>query len=167
MTTIVREVDTSSISSTESFPNQICQGSRNLNRISSFEQGELANLHAEVIRDYETKHSKRKGKSHAQDFANRAFNLLADVYNKLQHLMEGKIKATNRTPFRRREWQVVVLKKGVFQIMELLPERRKKGMSRRKRSPAMRKWFVVLRGEGIKSTKEGGWKTFNRPTDPW
>ncbi|KAI1074476.1 hypothetical protein F5B20DRAFT_563417 [Whalleya microplaca] len=141
-----------------------------LNPVMSFEQGELADLHDEAIREYEAKRSKKnKGKSYVQDLANRAYKLPADVYNKIQYLMDDKVRATNKTPFRLREWHVIMLQKGEFQMTELLPERKKRGLFRKRRDPAaIRKWFVVLQGEETKVTKErGGWRAFGRHSNPW
>ncbi|KAH9992383.1 hypothetical protein F4779DRAFT_631953 [Xylariaceae sp. FL0662B] len=141
-----------------------------LNPVMSFEQGELADLHADAVREYEARNPKaKKGKSYAQDLANRAYRLPADIYNKIQYLMDDKVRATNKTPFRLREWHVVVLQKGEFRMTELLPERKKRGLFRKKRDPAaIRKWFIVLRGEEVKATKEdGGWRAFGRHSNPW
>ncbi|KAI0841611.1 hypothetical protein F5Y06DRAFT_259892 [Hypoxylon sp. FL0890] len=142
-------------------------GFLNLNPLSAYDQEELADLYEKAVREYKIKNPK-KGKPYAQDLANRVFHLEADIYNSVQHLMEDKMRATNKTPFRRREWRIVVLEEGEFQMTELLPERKKKGLFRRREKPAVSRFFIVLRGEEIKTTKEdGGWRLFNRHSNPW
>ncbi|KAI2618649.1 hypothetical protein GGS26DRAFT_346174 [Hypomontagnella submonticulosa] len=133
-----------------------------------YEQGELAGLHENAIREYEAK-NRKKGKSYAQDLANRVFRLDAGIYSRLQQLMDDKIIASNKTPFRRREWRIVVLEEGEFQMTELLPERKYKGIFRRRQEkPAVTRYFIVLRGEEVKSTKEAaGWRLFHRHSNPW
>ncbi|OTA90657.1 hypothetical protein M434DRAFT_365664 [Hypoxylon sp. CO27-5] len=143
-------------------------GFLNLNPLNAYDQGELADLYTNAVREYEAK-THKKGKSYAQDLANRVFHLEADIYNRVQHLLEDKMRATNKTPFRRREWRVVALEEGEFQMTDLLPERKKKGLFRRRREkPAVSRLFIVIRGEEIKTTKEGGgWRLFNRYSNPW
>ncbi|KAL7626185.1 hypothetical protein AAE478_002955 [Parahypoxylon ruwenzoriense] len=139
-----------------------------LNAIISYEQGELAALHADAVQEYEAKSSK-KARSYAQDLANRVDRLPEEVYNNAQHLMDYKTKATNKTPYRRREWRIIILEESEFQMTELLPERKKKGILRRHREePTMRRWFLVLRGEEVKTTKAvDGWRLFGRFSNPW
>ncbi|KAI0851066.1 hypothetical protein F5Y00DRAFT_25850 [Daldinia vernicosa] len=137
--------------------------------LASYAQEELAELHVNTVQEYGAKSSK-KGRSYAQDLANRVFRLNAGVYNQIQFVIDNKIRSTNRTPFRRRDWQVVVLEEGEFQMTELLPERKKKkGLFRRRQEqPAVSKYFIVLRGEEVKSTKEkDGWRTFSPYSNPW
>ncbi|KAI2778934.1 hypothetical protein F4815DRAFT_475414 [Daldinia loculata] len=136
--------------------------------LTSYAQEELAELHANAIQKYSAKGSK-KGRSYAQDLANRVFRLNAGVYNQIQFVINNKLRSTNRTPFRRRDWQVVVLEEGEFRMTELLPERKKKGLFRRRQEkPAVLKYFVVLRGEEVKAAKEGdGWRTFSPYSNPW
>ncbi|KAI1417678.1 hypothetical protein F5Y13DRAFT_61086 [Hypoxylon sp. FL1857] len=142
-------------------------GFLNLNPLSGYDQGELAELCANAVQEYDAK-APKKGKSYAQDLANRVFHLDAGIYNKVQHLMEDKMRTSNKTPFRRREWRIVVLEEGEFQMTELLPERKKKGLFRRREKPAVSRFFIVLRGEEVKATKEdGGWRLFNRHSNPW
>ncbi|KAI1457211.1 hypothetical protein F4805DRAFT_198413 [Annulohypoxylon moriforme] len=143
-------------------------GFTELNPQTGYSQEELIDLHRDAIREYETRRPKNK-KTYAQDLANRVFGLKADVYDKIQFLMDDKIKATNKTPFRRREWRIVVLEEGEFRMTELLPKR-KKGLFRNHHGEAstVRRFFIVLRGEEIKTAKEnGGWQQFNRHTNPW
>ncbi|KAH9903619.1 hypothetical protein F4778DRAFT_91743 [Xylariomycetidae sp. FL2044] len=145
-------------------------GFLDLHPVICFEQGELADLCADAVKEYDAKNSKKnQGRSYAQDIANRAFELVPDVYNKIQDLMEDKRAATNRNPFYKRDWRLVVLEECEYQMTELLPERKKKGIFRRKRpDPAMRRWFLVFRGEVVKSTKEAdGWRFFERVNNPW
>ncbi|KAI3336616.1 hypothetical protein HD806DRAFT_474259 [Xylariaceae sp. AK1471] len=139
-----------------------------INPITSFEQGELADLHEDAIQGYRYIHG-RQETTYEQDLANRAYKLPDDIYDKLQHLIEDKTTSTNRNPYRKREWRVVVLQPDEFQMTELLPERKRKSFfSRKKQPPAARTWFVVLRGQEVKSTKEdGGWKAYNRHSNPW
>ncbi|KAI1655044.1 hypothetical protein F4813DRAFT_187620 [Daldinia decipiens] len=136
--------------------------------LTSYAQEELAELHENAIQEYGAKSSK-KGRSYAQDLANRVFRLNAGVYNRIQFVINSKLRSTNKTPFRRRDWQVVVLEEGEFQMTELLPERKKKGLLRRRQEkPIVLKYFIVLRGEEVKSAKEGdGWRTFNPYSNPW
>lgn len=138
-----------------------------LNPVTSYGQSELADLHAKRIDEYDGR-NRKKAKSYAQDLANRVFLLKADIYNRVQHLMDDKIQATNKTPFRRREWRIVILDECEVQMTELLPER-KKGIFRcQPEKPAMSRWFIVLRGQEVKTTKEdGGWRLFNRHSNPW
>ncbi|KAI0383002.1 hypothetical protein F5Y04DRAFT_251632 [Hypomontagnella monticulosa] len=135
---------------------------------TGYEQGELADLHENAIREYEAK-NRKKGTSYAQDLANRVFRLDAFVYSRLQQLMDDKFIASNKTPFRRREWRVVVLEQGEFQMTELLPQRKRKGIFRRREEkPAVNRYFIVLRGEEVKATKEpAGWRLFHRHSNPW
>ncbi|KAK6950247.1 hypothetical protein Daesc_008573 [Daldinia eschscholtzii] len=136
--------------------------------LTSYTQEELAELHADAIQEYAARSSK-KGASYAQDLANRVFHLNAGVYNQVQSIVDNKLRSTNKTPFRRREWQVVILEEGEFRMTELLPERKKKGLFRRcQEKPAVSRYFIVLRGEEIKSTKDkDGWRAFNPHSNPW
>jgi hypothetical protein len=139
-----------------------------VNSIPSFEQGELTDMHEDAIRRYRNSHA-RQETAYEQDLANRAYNLPYDVSDALQHLIEDKTAATNANPYRKREWRVVVLQPGEFQMTELLPEyKRKSFFSRKRQPPAARTWFVVLHGQEVKSTKEdGGWKAYSRHSNPW
>ncbi|KAI1799531.1 hypothetical protein F4811DRAFT_557698 [Daldinia bambusicola] len=136
--------------------------------LESYSQEELAGLHANAIREYSAKGSK-KGRSYAQDLANRVFRLNAGAYNQIQSLVDNKLRSANKTPFRRRDWHVVVLEEGELRVTELLPERKKRGIFRRREEkPAVSRYFVILRGEEVKSTKdEDGWRTFNIRSNPW
>ncbi|KAI0873358.1 hypothetical protein GGS24DRAFT_393023 [Hypoxylon argillaceum] len=142
-----------------------------VNPLVSFDQGELADMHEEAIRLHKVKDGVGKGNAYAQDLANRAYNLPSDFYDKLQHLLEDKTVATNRTPYRQREWRVVVLQPSEFRMTDLLPERKRKGLfswMKAKQAPVTRTWFVVIRGQEVKATKEdGGWKAYNRHSNPW
>ncbi|KAI0115765.1 hypothetical protein GGR51DRAFT_362762 [Nemania sp. FL0031] len=139
-----------------------------VNPIVSYDQGELADMHEDAIRAYKLKHGSSQERAYEQDLANRAHNLPCDPYDKLQHLLEDKTIATNRNPYRQREWRVVVLQPGEFRMTELLPERKRGFFSWKKQPPAIRTWFVVLRGQEVKSTKEdGGWRAYNRHSNPW
>ncbi|KAI1771318.1 hypothetical protein F4818DRAFT_210244 [Hypoxylon cercidicola] len=134
---------------------------------TAYDQGELADLHEDAIREYEAK-GRKKGRSYNQDIANRVFGLDLDIYKRLQHLMDDRQKATNKTPFRRREWRVVVFREGEFPMTDALPERKKSLIRRRRQKPLVHRWFLVLRGEEVKSTKEkGGWRLFHRHSNPW
>ncbi|KAI1094456.1 hypothetical protein F5B19DRAFT_490573 [Rostrohypoxylon terebratum] len=140
-------------------------GFTEINPQSGYDQEELANLHLDAIREHEARSSKNK-KSYAQDLANRVFGLEADVYDRIQLLVDDKTKATNSTPYRRREWRIVMLKEGEFRMTELLPERRKRFFHRQ--APAVRRLFIILRGEEVKTSKEDeGWQQFGRHTNPW
>ncbi|RYC59122.1 hypothetical protein CHU98_g7086 [Xylaria longipes] len=136
--------------------------------IVSFDQGELADMHEDAIRGYKHKHGISQEKAYEQDLANRANDLPADAYDRIQQLIEDKTMTTNRNPYRQREWRVVVLQPGEFRMTELLPVKRKSFFSRKRLPPKTRTYFVVLRGKEVKSTKEdGGWKAFNRLSNPW
>ncbi|TGJ85606.1 hypothetical protein E0Z10_g3171 [Xylaria hypoxylon] len=139
------------------------------NTVASFGQGELADMHEDAIRGYNHKLGTSQEKAYEQDLANRTYNLPNDAYDKIQQLVEDKIIATNKNPYRQREWRVVVLQPGEFRMTELLPERKRKNLFSRKRQPPItRTWFVVLRGKEVKSTKEdGGWRGYNRVSNPW
>ncbi|KAI2469277.1 hypothetical protein F4781DRAFT_229848 [Annulohypoxylon bovei var. microspora] len=142
-------------------------GFMELDPLAAYSQGELADLHADAIREYEAKGPKN-GKPYAQDLANRVADLKAEIYNKIQFLVDDKVKATNKTPFRRREWRIIVLEEGEFQMTELLPERKRRLFWKSRETPAVRRFFIVLRGEEVKTTKESeGWQQFNRHGNPW
>lgn len=135
--------------------------------LSEYGQGELAELHEDAIRQYEAK-GRKKGKSYNQDVANRVSDLDLDIYRRLHHLVDDRQMATNRTAYHRREWRVVVFEEGEFQLTDVLPERKKSLFRRRRPKPTVRRCFIVLRGEEVKSTKEeGGWRLFNRHHNPW
>ncbi|KAI0887172.1 uncharacterized protein GGS22DRAFT_105754 [Annulohypoxylon maeteangense] len=142
-------------------------GFTELNPQNGYGQKELADLHRDAIQEYEARGPKNR-KPYAQDLANRVSGLKAEVYDKIQLLVEDKIKATNGTPFRRREWRIVVLEEGEFQMTELFPERKKGIFRKHRQAPAVRRFFIVLRGEEVKITKEKeGWGQFTRHTNPW
>ncbi|KAI0902501.1 hypothetical protein F4806DRAFT_41533 [Annulohypoxylon nitens] len=142
-------------------------GFTEINPQSGYGQEELANLHLDAIREYEARSLKNK-KPYAQDLANRVFGLEMGVYDEVQFLMDDKIKATNSTPHRRREWRIVMLEEGEFRMTELLPERKKKLFQRHRQRPTVRRFFIVLRGEEVKTSKESeGWRRFGRHTNPW
>ncbi|KAI1759321.1 hypothetical protein GGR53DRAFT_151180 [Hypoxylon sp. FL1150] len=142
-------------------------GRIDISPLTSYGQGELEDMHEDAIRQYEAK-GRKKGKSYNQDIANRVFKLDLDIYKRLQHLIEDKQRATNRTPYHRREWRVVVFETGEFQMTDALPERKKSLFRRRRKDPQVHRWFLVLRCEEVKSTKEqGGWRLFNRHSNPW
>ncbi|KAF2964986.1 hypothetical protein GQX73_g8578 [Xylaria multiplex] len=139
------------------------------NAVVPFEQGELADMHEDAIRGCKHKRGTSQEKAYEQDLANRAYNLPEEIYDKIQQLLEDKTIATNRNPYRQREWRVVVLQPGEFQMTELLPERKRVNLFSRKRQPPITPtWFVILRGREVKSTKEdGGWKAYGRASNPW
>ena len=135
----------------------------------SFEQGELADLHNEAVCGHRPKAGTSQEIAYEQDLANRAYDLPSEVRDRLQNLIEDKFLATNKNPYRKREWRLVILQPGEFRMTKLLPEGKRKSIfSREKHSPASCTWFVVLRGQEVKSTKEdGGWKNFSRYSNPW
>ncbi|KAI8626797.1 hypothetical protein F5Y19DRAFT_478009 [Xylariaceae sp. FL1651] len=137
--------------------------------IVSFEQGELADMRENAIRAYKHGRGTNQENAYEQDLANRAFKLPVGVYDKLEALIVEKTFVTNRNPYRKRDWRVVVLRPGEFRMTNLLPERKRRHIFSRKRQlPATRTWFVVLQGQEIKSTKDdGGWKAYNRHSNPW
>ncbi|KAI1428553.1 hypothetical protein F5Y12DRAFT_32987 [Xylaria sp. FL1777] len=139
------------------------------NAILSFDQGELADMHEDAIHGYKHKRGTSQEMAYEQNLANRVDNLPYEIYDKLQHLIDDKTVVTNRSPYRKREWHVVVLQPGEYRMTELLPERKRTSIfSWKKLPPITRTWFVVLRGEEVKSTKEdGGWKMHNRISNPW
>ncbi|KAI1282241.1 hypothetical protein F5Y07DRAFT_395041 [Xylaria sp. FL0933] len=139
------------------------------NPIVSFDQGELADMHEDAIHGFKHKRGCDQRMAYEQDLASRAYNLPAGIYDRLQQIVEDKTMTTNRNPYRKREWRVVVLQPGEFQMTELLPERKRTSIFSWKRQPPVTPtWFVVLRGEEVKSTKEdGGWKAFHRLSNPW
>ncbi|KAI1467054.1 uncharacterized protein F4812DRAFT_430968 [Daldinia caldariorum] len=136
--------------------------------LESYSQEELVGLHANAAYEYSARRSK-KGRSYTQDLANRVFRLNSGVYNQIQSLVDNKLRSANKTPFRQRDWQVVVLEEGEFRVTELLPERKKKGLFRRRQErPVVSRYFIILRGEEVKSTKdEDGWRAFNLHSNPW
>lgn len=135
--------------------------------LPSYGQGELEDMHEDAIRQYEAK-GRKKGKSYNQDIANRVFKLDLDIYKRLQQLIDDKQRSANRMSYHRREWRVVVFEAGEYQITDALPERKKSLIRRRRKSPQVQRWFFILRGEEVKSTKEdGGWRLFNRYSNPW
>lgn len=140
-----------------------------INPVFSYEQGELADMHEYAIHRHQHSRGTNQETAYEQDLANRAYDLPWEVYDKTQHLLEDKTMSSNMNPYRRREWRVVVLQPGEFRMTERLPERKRKGIfSWKKQPPATRTWFVVIRGREVKSTKEdGGWRTFNRHSNPW
>ncbi|KAI0405413.1 hypothetical protein F4802DRAFT_182081 [Xylaria palmicola] len=135
----------------------------------SHDQGELADMHDDAIRAFKHKRGVSQDRAYEQDLANRANDLPCDVYDKLQQLLEDKTVATNKNPYRQREWRVVVLQPGEFRMTELLPQRKRKHLfTRKKKSPVSATWFVVLRGREVKSTKQdGGWRAYGRCSNPW
>ncbi|KAI1115093.1 hypothetical protein F5Y14DRAFT_145307 [Nemania sp. NC0429] len=145
-----------------------------INPLISFDQGELADLHEDAIRRHNN-HNHNGGTTsqetaYEQDLANRAYDLPRDIYDKIQHLLEDKTRSTNQNPYRQREWRVVVLRPGEFRMTELLPERKRGGILpwKKQQPPATRTWFIVIRGQEVKSTKgDGGWRAFNRHSNPW
>ncbi|KAI1757401.1 hypothetical protein F4782DRAFT_128210 [Xylaria castorea] len=138
------------------------------NPVVSFDQGELADMHEVAVHRYKHKHGISQ-KAYEQDLANRANDLPTVAYDKVQQLLEDKTIAANRNPYRQREWRVVVLQPGEFRMTELLPQHKRTGFFSRKRQPPVtRTYFVVIRGQEVKSTKEdGGWKAYNRLSNPW
>ncbi|KAK5631833.1 hypothetical protein RRF57_007547 [Xylaria bambusicola] len=140
-----------------------------MNPLVSFEQGELADMHEDAIRGHRNKRGTSQEVAYSQDLANRAYDLPSEVYDRLQSLLEDKTLATNKNPYRKREWRLIVLQPGEFRMTDLLPERKRKSIfSREKKPPVTRTWFIILRGREVKATKEnGGWKTFSRYSNPW
>ncbi|KAI0180078.1 hypothetical protein GGR52DRAFT_568836 [Hypoxylon sp. FL1284] len=141
--------------------------------VTCYEQEALADLHEDRMLAYEDEAKAKgrwrgKGKSYDQDMANRVFDLDPDIYKRLQHLVDDRTKATNKTPYHRREWRVVVFDEGEFQMTDALPERRKSLFRRRRPKPQVQRWLVVLRGEEVRSTKDkDGWRLFSRLSNPW
>jgi hypothetical protein len=133
-----------------------------VNPVTAYEQGELADMHEEAGCKY-----KQAFGTYEQDLATRVHKLPHDIYDQLQHLIEDKTNATNRNPYRKREWHVVLLQQKESQMTEHVPEPRRRGLFGKK-SPALDTYLVVLRGREVKSTKEeGGWKGYNRHSNPW
>ncbi|KAI0128965.1 hypothetical protein BJ170DRAFT_355384 [Xylariales sp. AK1849] len=138
-----------------------------LSPLPAFEQGELAVEVEDAASEYEAKYVKDGKKSYTQDLANRAFRLPADVYNQLQRLLDRKIHETNKNPHRQRDWNIVLLRKEELPLTEMAPERKKKGVFRRSKEPAwVGRWFIVIKGEETKASKEG-WMRHDRYTNPW
>lgn len=139
-----------------------------INSAVTFDQGELTDMHEDAIRGYQNKRGTNQETAYEQDLANRAYDLPSEIYDKVQQLLEDRTIATNQNPYRKREWHLVLLKPGEFQMTTLLPERKRKGLFPRKRKPITRTWFVILRGQETKSTKQdGGWRAFPRNSNPW
>ncbi|KAI0971869.1 hypothetical protein F4678DRAFT_461236 [Xylaria arbuscula] len=134
-----------------------------------FGQGELADMYEDAIRSYKHKLGTSQEMAYEQNLANRVYDLPRNVYGKVQQLIEDKRAVTNWNPHRKREWHVVVLQPGGFQVTKVPPEFKRTSIFPRKRSPPVtRTWFVVLQGQEVKSNKEdGGWKTFSPTSNPW
>lgn len=147
-----------------------CDGYVQVNSLLAFEQGELADMVNSAARNHGAKQLKDGGKkfrSYDQDLANRAYKLPADVYNQIQRLIDRKAYETNKNPHRQRTWTLVLLREEDLPITALAPERKKKGIFRRRMErPAVDRWFVVIKGEETKFSKEG-WKKHDRYTNPW
>ncbi|KAJ2986947.1 hypothetical protein NUW58_g4785 [Xylaria curta] len=139
------------------------------NPVVSFDQGELADMHEDAISGYKHKLGTDQERAYEQDLANRVNDLPTDIYDQIQFLLDDKTHATNRNPYRRREWRVVVVQPGEFRMTELLPERKRQSLfSRKKQPPVTPTYSVVIRGQEVKSTKEdGGWKAHSRHSNPW
>jgi hypothetical protein len=148
----------------------MCDGYVQLNGLLAFEQGELADKVNSASQEHEAKRLKdggKKSKSYDQDLANRAHKLPADVYNQLHRLIDKKTYETNKNPHRQRTWNLVLLQKELLPMTALAPERKMKGIFRRtKERAAVDRWFVVIKGEETKFSKEG-WKKHDRYTNPW
>ncbi|KAI1304348.1 hypothetical protein F5Y03DRAFT_395559 [Xylaria venustula] len=136
----------------------------------SFGQGELADMYEDAVRSYKHKRGTSQEMAYEQNLANRVYDLPGDSFERLQQLVANKIMVTNHNPHRKREWHIVLLQAGGFQVTKLSPVDHKwtSIFSRKRSRPATRPWFVILRGQEVRSTKEdGGWKTFDESSNPW
>lgn len=134
----------------------------NLNPCVNFSQDELSDLYLRKS----SKFPVSCGKSYDQDLANRVNRLPINIYRELDLLIDNKTNATKYSPFRQREWNIVMLQEGEQQLTKASPQRRWNFLKFRREKPLIRRWFVVLQVKETKVSKEG-WKSYNAHTNPW
>ncbi|KAI1342263.1 hypothetical protein F5Y15DRAFT_374704 [Xylariaceae sp. FL0016] len=139
-----------------------------LNPLPRYEQSELVDILAKLRGEF-SPGGKRAVRSYDQDLANRLSSLTELSYDKIKQLIDDKVRSTNGDLHHKREWRVVALQAGEYQMTDALPERRRKGLFRRRpKAPFSERYFFVLRGEEVMSKpKEGPLKKFTRHSNPW
>jgi hypothetical protein len=134
----------------------------------AFEQDELAERVAGVVRSFDEQRGKGRGAkmSYDQDLANRAYRLPDDAYNMLQRLLNKKEYETNKNPHHQRQWRVVLMEERSLGVTEMAPQRKRRVLLRRKEKPLVERWLIVIKGEESKHSKDG-WAGHERWTNPW
>jgi hypothetical protein len=138
--------------------------------IPSYTQTELENMVAAAESSWDSgllRFVKRD--NYVRDLARRVFELPACLPSKLGALLDCRFVATNKSPYVRREWKIVMLKL-VDDVMTDEGPRMKKfrlwGRHSRGRNDQVQKWLVVLRGQDTRISQEG-FAIFNTMSNPW
>ncbi|RYP22039.1 hypothetical protein DL765_001945 [Monosporascus sp. GIB2] len=143
-----------------------------------YNQEELAGMVTAAQEAYSTGRSRRgllqiwKRRSYMEDLTARLFSLPDSLPNRLGALLDTRYAATNKSPYTRREWKVVFMKRIESAIAADPSHDRSKPAawySARKRSQErgpIQKWFIVIRGQ-VTQTSESGFVAFDTATNPW
>ncbi|KAI1323733.1 hypothetical protein F5Y16DRAFT_412473 [Xylariaceae sp. FL0255] len=116
---------------------------------------------------------KKRG-SYAQNLSRRLFELPGPLPGKLGALLDCRIVATNKNPYVKREWSVVLLEQmnGVMteeQVSSAFHDRITTKFSKvDAHEDPIQKWFVVLCGQESRVCTSGtGFAAFDTASNPW
>ncbi|KAI1176083.1 hypothetical protein F4777DRAFT_285914 [Nemania sp. FL0916] len=141
--------------------------------IPSYSQEELANTVATAESEWTARRSVfgrfMKQKTYSEDLAKRIFKLPANLPSKVGALLDCRFVATNKNPYIRREWKVVVLKPIAGFMTDGMQGYSQKKFGKQGRQPnsPVQKWVVIIRGSQDSSARNGGLANFTTMSNPW
>lgn len=118
----------------------------------------------------------RNGKmtsSYTDDLTARISALPGCLANRVGALLDTRYSATNKSPFSRREWKVVLMRpmdnplSGNF-LQGHATGSSTGGVSRKHghKNDPVQKWFLVIRGQ-VTTTSKSGFLTYDTSSNPW
>ena len=117
--------------------------------------------------------NRKKSSSYTDDLNARISALPGCLANRLGALLDTRYSATNKSPFARREWKVVLMRPLENPLAGdvpqghavTLPVGRTTRKHTRKNAP-VQKWFLVIRGQ-VTTTSQSGFLTYDTSSNPW
>ena len=110
--------------------------------------------------------------TYVQNLARRLFELPSCLPSKLGALLDSRFVATNKTPYFRREWKIVLLQPMPGVLTDEAPRDNKNKKTwfwnypkEIQRDP-VQKWLVILRGHNT-AVSDQGFTSFNTLSNPW
>ncbi|RYC65695.1 hypothetical protein CHU98_g528 [Xylaria longipes] len=138
--------------------------------IPSYSQSELAHMVAAAESEWTSKKNGltlfTKQETYSQNLARRIFKLPACLPAKLGALLDCRFVATNKNPYIRRDWKVVIVEPMVGFMTDEGQHRHNAGLCGRRQREPIQKWLVIIRGQDTRFS-EKGFATFNTMTNPW
>lgn len=116
--------------------------------------------------------TENKPSSYTEDLTTRLFALPGCLANRLGALLDTRHSATNKSPFVRREWKVVLLRpmenpiSGGSHKDQAKSPKRHFGRGRSQKNDPVQKWLIVIRGQ-VTMTSQDGFLTYDTSSNPW